>query len=79
MIFKEQKQLVPKILAQYCAQNIGSVGTDACMSWKMNRAHKQTEIRMLKKERQTLLEISRKMTNCAKTLSTVLCSNFGNH
>ena len=32
---------------------------------------------MLKKERQTLIEISRKMTNCPKTLSTVLCSNVG--
>ena len=57
---------------------MGSVGTKACMSSKMNRAHKQTEIRMLKKERQTLIEISRKKTNCAKTLSTVLCSNVGN-
>ena len=57
---------------------MGSVGTESCMSWKMNRAHKQTDIRMLKKEKQTLLELSRKKTNCAKTLSTVLCSNVGN-
>ena len=43
---------------------MGSVGTKICKSSKMNRAHNQTEIRMFKKERQALLEISRKNKLC---------------
>ena len=66
MIIKTQMQTVTKILAKYCAKNVGSVGTKACKSWKMNRAHNQTEIRMFKKERQTLLEISRKRQTVLK-------------